>query len=857
MKVLIALVILLVFTLVISTRRPKKLSLPLQRSIREITSSRGTAANGAYIQEDIYFPAVEKFTYRTFISDGGLLTLQVDFATIAATATLGPIALLNGDLTTGNNGTPGTSAPTVAGSGYANGTFPAISLIAITGTGSGALARIVVEGGAVKTVNLISGGVGYQVGDTVKPCFLDIQAQAPSQGATQFTSSGTCSTQGGGCVITVAAIVKRSTQNQDVLLPAWSSLTTVSEMGATAAYAANETRASAITTSNPSGFINYVGNSYAGYYPGICNEPPVSNNAQNQWFCAMDEISVAKDGNSRTIMRFNNFYIIARTSEKDPTDMNVYYLIYSYEGFGILATPRGSQITIDLFTIGYTSLFSDMGHPRCGQISLGPNLPTQSRTFFTNYTCGESCCNVMPPTDANAYAVLIWEMASPSGAYRLQFFDSGHVRFIKYTPSVIRTLRLKEGGQNYVNGTAVSLVARTTSYTVPVNVNGQQQLDTRFFPNGSGATASITVNNRGNITNIALVNGGTGFGIGSTLTLGTGGAVFVVEDVEQDPGPELFTTIKRGNTDYTFPQCVISENPVTLVPLKKTEIRRDSWTVRGSSFLLDRDGIYTTIPCIDMMIQITDSGALIMQKDYQYNAGNSLSHVMTQGSVGLFNAADPMLATNGQSIVGLPSSNDTNENNLHAKLGQALTCYGNALDQTRNFEIASGTIIATTGLFPNNAVYNLWMGPWGLRLLNSNPTSTILQNPLECIWITPFYYQWYYTGANPLGGLRSNFSICRSGSGPYYPLPESAVPTLLGNGAVVPNNRINYCGTFVKPTQATPDDSPERSILDLRSKNKRFLFRMMNSGRCFLLDMSAPTVPLWSTDMYNSPERCT
>lgn len=51
----------------------------------------------------------------------------------------------------------------VGGSGYTNGTYTNVPLLSNEGTGYGALATIVVAGGAVTTVTVTYGGTGYAV----------------------------------------------------------------------------------------------------------------------------------------------------------------------------------------------------------------------------------------------------------------------------------------------------------------------------------------------------------------------------------------------------------------------------------------------------------------------------------------------------------------------------------------------------------------------------------------------------------------------------------------------------------------------------------------------------------------------
>jgi hypothetical protein len=53
----------------------------------------------------------------------------------------------------------------VSGSGYSNGNYPAVALTG--GSGSGATAKIVVNGGAVTQVSIIAPGSGYAISDVL------------------------------------------------------------------------------------------------------------------------------------------------------------------------------------------------------------------------------------------------------------------------------------------------------------------------------------------------------------------------------------------------------------------------------------------------------------------------------------------------------------------------------------------------------------------------------------------------------------------------------------------------------------------------------------------------------------------
>lgn len=77
----------------------------------------------------------------------------------SATSTLIGIA---GSITTGTGVTV-----TNAGFGYTNGTFSNVSLITESGYGQGATANVTVSSNIISSVNIVNGGTGYQVGDSL------------------------------------------------------------------------------------------------------------------------------------------------------------------------------------------------------------------------------------------------------------------------------------------------------------------------------------------------------------------------------------------------------------------------------------------------------------------------------------------------------------------------------------------------------------------------------------------------------------------------------------------------------------------------------------------------------------------
>jgi hypothetical protein len=171
-------------------------------------------------------------------------------------------------------------------------------------------------------------------------------------------------------------------------------------------------------------------------------------------------------------------------------------------------------------------------------------------------------------------------------------------------------------------------------------------------------------------------------------------------------------------------------------------------------------------------------------------------------------------------------------------LQQLLTCQSAA--ETAVWEQKNGTVIAQTNLIQGsdgNKRYILFFGQFGLRLIRTaNFQASDLADPLNCIWLTPMQqYFWYIDGTTSYFNQRS---FCRNTSTgePLWNDPFQAYPCL------------NQCGNkFVKPVSTQQDVA----IVQLYSKNKRFVFQMMSSGVCTLMDMKSGRIN-YSTDWYIS-----
>jgi hypothetical protein len=375
---------------------------------------------------------------------------------------------------------------------------------------------------------------------------------------------------------------------------------------------------------------------------------------------------------------------------------------------------------------------------------------------------------------------VIWEMASTNGRYRLQFFDSGQVRFID------------------------------TAKLVPIY---------------------------------------------STV-------------------PMPFPT--PSHTD--FPVCVEQEISETSVGVYLDKVR-DAWLIRGASYqFLTPDGNLFVAPAVDLMVQITNYGALVLQKDYVYGKLKTLN---TTGALGLYKPGGVSLEDVGTSHVvvqsalplgiapekctlanftiqqntvtpvstgigvGVPPLNDTNNYQMHYSLGNVLVCQG--FKEMAKYDWNNGTTLAYSNLI-NGFRYFLWLGPFGLRLLRLPSSNTLITLPqpedLEiwgggtsnssgCQWITKPYSEWFYShdkSPNPARiSLMTAFKDC------------------VGGANIQPCS-LQTCGTFLSPV-ATSSDTV---ILTLRSPNKRYVFYMLSSGVCRL---EGETV-LYTTESYTFSDTC-
>ena len=738
-----------------------------------------------------------------------------------------------------------SQAPETAGSysGLSNTTYTNVPLkyfnpLLPNQNGTGATASITVENNTVKKVVLTAGGASYRVNQELTPCFILSTQSNTNQGCLAATTASK---------IRIAEITKLSSTSPSLFDSEWLPRTTVRDIGPGAVYKANETQYDNTGTNPTSVILNHLGTIYSGnkYYDGICEDRISSTDptkAQTKWHCLMDEYGSVLSGDVRESLLFETCTILAKTTES-PADFMVRHLVHTYKGLGILAVPKGAEISRDCFSIGFNPLFSEMGHPRCGQTQPQLSLPSLTNYPITNYPCGKQCSNIIIPQVAQPYVNILWELASPNGLFRAQFFESGHFRFVKYVAAPITAVKIIQLGVNYALGTSATPLSSTVS---PVGGSGATFTVTSIASIGA-TNSSITTN----ATNLVLVNAGTGYKIGDLITVTGGGTLKCILEVTSTSGlvdPPIFETAELNcsgssttfelcpSINTTFPSCFTNYSSAKVVPTKNLESYRDYWIIRGLSFTLEKDNMYTSIPAIDMMIQITDSGSLVLQKNYIY--GVEGSHVITQAKVGNSSALEPLIYYNGGSIVGNKKEGDRNR---HFVFGNILLCYGMAVNATKTFERNNGVTIAETKPKLINGVnmkYVLWFGNLGLRLLyvtaGTGVTDEILTKDFtKSLWITPLYKNWFLVNGDSWKYTDSQY--CRSNG-----QPNSIDPTDSTGGYTLHS-------TFRVPIS----ESGEYTICALRSKNCRYLFYMRSSGRCELIDFN--TYPsndgiLWTTD---------
>ena len=342
----------------------------------------------------------------------------------------------------------------------------------------------------------------------------------------------------------------------------------------------------------------------------------------------------------------------------------------------------------------------------------------------------------------------------------------------------------------------------------------------------------------------------------------------------------IYTTVplpfpSSSHTD--FPKCSRVELNDKNVGVYLAKVR-DAWIIRGAAYkYVTSDSNHFLAPEVDLMVQITNYGALVVQKDYVYGklqtnnikgaiglyqlsgAGEDIrtSHVMVQSVLPVNATADMCTLANftapGNTVVraasgaiGVPSQNDTNNYQMHYSLGNVLVCQG--FKEMAKYDWDNGTTLAYSSIVSGHRFF-LWLGPFGLRLLRlpSEPnTEVVLPQPddLEdwtggtrdksgCMWITKPYYEWFYSHDKASPPQRVNLMTA---------FKDCSL------GAQIQACSLQTCGTFLKPV-ATPDDEV---ILTLRSPNKRYCFYMLSSGVCRLVGETV----LYSTEDYQLSDLC-
>ena len=431
--------------------------------------------------------------------------------------------------------------------------------------------------------------------------------------------------------------------------------------------------------------------------------------------CLMSYANILQDDNYVGQLLYNTCTILATSSVRE--NLNEYNMVQTYMGLGILIKPRGSVLTPQQFTVGFTPLFGDIGMQRCGQLDVN----------FNKYVhCGLDCYLIAQ--DPQEDPPVIWELSSPNEKFKIQFFDNGLVRFSKM-------------------------------------------------------------------------------------------------DATNNPiRPYFFSTSVSENPNCTYPRCVPLSKPTDLVDLTLVglflDIRRDKWIMRNASFLYESGTIqYTSIAQVDLIVQLSDDGAIMLQKDYVYN--NSTSHPMIQSGV---TASYPGIILGDapkNDYPFNPSPGNSNEISLnyHWQLGNILTCLG--LDYAANWELNNGTTVAKTAIdnISNGKRYILWLSHFGLRLFYcTHPIQAInLKDWANCIWLTPVYNRWFY-----LNGLTEYVPNVWGANTCPNPIPLQYATNPIVSTMPAPPNIGGALSLITNPVPLTT----------IRSPNKKYLFQMLNNGVC-------------------------
>jgi len=292
--------------------------------------------------------------------------------------------------------------------------------------------------------------------------------------------------------------------------------------------------------------------------------------------------------------------------------------------------------------------------------------------------------------------------------------------------------------------------------------------------------------------------------------------------------PHIFTTSASENPNSTYTTCVNISRPTDLVDLTLTELklilRRDKWIMRNAAFSYESGTIqYISIPQIDLILQISDDGALMLQKDYIYNF--STSHPMIQsGNTASFDYPYPAIIlgdapTNDYPFNPSPGNSKEIRQNYHWSLGNILTCLG--LDYAANWELNNGTTIAKTGVdnLATGKRYILWLSHFGLRLFYCR-TPIVAENLKDwenCIWLTPVYSRWFY-----LNGLTTYVPYAWGANTCTTPIPLQYATNPIVSTMPPPPNVGGALSLITNPVPLTT----------LRSPNKKYLFQMLNNGVC-------------------------
>jgi len=586
-----------------------------------ITASQGGAA---YIAGAIPAPVAQTLTVTAptiaLTNPGTKLANAADFAPVA-TATIANLpvtfsvspasiaVMLNGNIhLTGGLGTVTLTASQgngplnlVGGTGYTNGTYTSVPLTG--GSGSGALATVVVASGAVTTVTTTTPGAGYKATDVLSALNttiggtgsgfsvsgLAVLPLAADVSAT-FTVNAAATTNP---TITFTALGSKPYNSADLTNAATSTITTVP-----ITYTSSNP---AVATVNSSGVIHYVGalappNNFtiitASQGGGSGGAPGLPADVQNTLVVTPAQITFPTLG-TRT-------YITTDLAPGATSTNAAAAITYTSSNPAVATIVAGN---IHFVGAGTTTITASQGGGVNGTATLAPDVSQVLTVTAPVITFPPLGTKQFTSTDINPGATAPYLSINSIAATTLT------------------------AGSGYTTG---------TYFNVPLTGG-----------TGTGATANINVVS-GIVTSAVIVNAGTGYTVGNTLTAantligGTGtGLVVTVSAVSADL-PITYTssnpavaTIVNGLIHFTGAPAV---NNTTVITASQGAglngyITGVSGTVAGSGYT---NGTYTLVPLTGGI----GTGAVAT---VAVTAGSVSSVVITNGGSG-YKAGDVLSA---------------------------------------------------------------------------------------------------------------------------------------------------------------------------------------------------------------------